>query len=1394
MVQKSFDGSGQPTEYENRLRKQVKLYNAVKSGQIRMDDLNDEGVKLVQDYVRTRKITPQWEGSFGYIGSGGSRITKNESSNLNKDLIGSYQPPPNTPMAWVLSTPIGRAIHRASDVAGNLATFGASWALKSNPGEEYKPPSTGNKAADTAMDIIGNISGIIAPGELAYRTFGKAGELAFSKAMQGRNISPTAYRLGQEAVRGASAWGGYETLRQAVDSATNDKDLSDRLKEIAANAALGGIGDPALSQLGRFIQPYLKELAGASKLAERTTTLNKLKNELKQMEANDWLKQRSTERPQKPVTPPSEEIGAEINLTAGLEGGYVPKEGVQQEPNFILRGGPLVPVNQPARTTADVLREIQQASVDPRNRLQRIIGNLMGIRPEPVTIPESLTARGGTAPISPMGDVQAYAGNTIPFREIPIQTERTISRTKVVNNLRKNIGVPIDTGRLTTKGLGEFKVTPEVVRARQAEDIQIISHEVGHYLDKKHNLTRPEFADEYRAILSANPTLNQTAYSAEQLPREGVAEYIRLRLTDPEQARRLAPRFTQFFDQTMPKKVLEGLEKSRQDIDTWISQGAFEQAKGLIDFEGAGKPKFSLDRWYSQYVDDLNALKKAEIEITGKLGKGIESLYKAGRLSRGTAEKARMVIERGFYDANGNKIGEGLVEIVKPLKKMGVSMEDFATYLTVKQAQDLKMMGKKIPFDDRQIKAVLDRLDKPEIQAIQRKIVEFNNNLIRYLADSGRISREAVEAMIEKYPNYVPMMRYFDDDAIAEFKKQRFSKTNSFANITNPIKWMSETGSTRTVINPLESMIRNTFLIIDAAEKNKVGLNLARLADMEGAGAWVERVPGGRSAKEHVLTVYENGEPVYLKVRDPDLYNAMLSLDNENTNSLIRFLGGVAGVLRGGAVLTPEFMLRNPSRDLLSAFINVGLNPLSFFRGLAHVIRKDQIFDQFISSGGAYSTLMALDRDASREALQTVFKQRLKDKALNVVTNPKEFLKFFSGYTPLKSLVGALRKFSEASELATKVAMFERTLKKTGSLTEAAFQARDLMDFNRAGFSIRQANRAIAFLNSGIQGVDKMIRSAKENPASFMTRAFLSLIMPSIALYYINKNLSPEQRKIYENIPQYQKDMFFIIPVGGNQFIRIPKPFEAGVLFATGTDRFMRWLEENDPEAFDGFGRTALDAFTPPMLVSAFVPLLEAWSNYNFFQGRNIVPLGEQRLERKDQYGIGTSLTARGIANILSATPFKDSPFASPRIIDNTIRGYTAGLGQYAVGGLDKILEATGAVTRIPQPEKRLTEQPFFRSFFATTSGGGKIRDDFYKRWDKVSREYYSAKANNEPYINPEYPRLKQAKSMIDKIMKVYKQVQKDEKMSPDEKRRRLDEMDQRMNEIAAMGLGKSLK
>jgi hypothetical protein len=982
-------------------------------------------------------------------------------------------------------------------------------------------------------------------------------------------------------------------------------------------------------------------------------------------------------------------------------------------------------------------------------------------------------------------DIQAMRGQPIPFRQpkgdkqfkemgvveqainyikrklgSPNTYYQPITRRQILDNMRKRLGITIRNGRLGNVPedvQGVYKTNPEVIRSREYGDIQVISHEIGHHLDKKYQLANPQFDQE---LLKLGMPTSAPNYTQEQVRQEGLAEFIRLFLTDPERALQEAPLFSQHFDQVLPKKVKTALLKTQQDIDLWIEQGEVFRFRGRIDRVGKKEASVTekIDKLYSQLVDRFDTFKKVEKAITGKINDASQSLYKKARLSVGAPKKAEVILR-------------DLKKILAPIDEYGFTMKDVGDFATAIHARELEALGKKTGLPKKEIDAVIQKFDSPEMRAIQQELVTYNNALLDILVDAQILSVEAVEKMRQMYPNYVPFFRFFEEDMTSGFGH------NGFANLTNPVKRMQS--STNDIIDPLEGMIKNTFAVVSAAEKNKVGLELAKLAEIEGAGRFIEKLDGKQPVgKENIVTIFVNGEKVQYQL-DKELYRAVQQLDEESSNILIKLLSAPANTLRAGATLSPEFMLRNPIRDQFQAFVvsNYGYNPIiDLPAAMLRVIGTklgfhSKMYELWAKSGGGYGNYLSQDRNYIKEQLRQLKREgHPLMKGIKTVTNPKEWLRF-------------LQALSEISEESTKLGEFTRAIKKGATPEEAAFQSRDLMDFGRSGSSIKQLNRVIAFLNANIQGKDRLARAFKNNPVRTTIRALTAVTLPTIGAYLAMENFANEkQKEAWKNTPQWLKDTFFILPIPGtDELLRIPKPFDLAPVFSNLPEQILDFVKHNDPRSWEEFTKDSLKQYSIPYMLTGLTPIIENITNYSFFTGGPVVPYRDQDLLPADQYGVSTSLTARTLGKALDYSPYK---------IDNLIRGYGAGLGRYATSGLDQLLERLGAGKMPPQEAKKWSELPVINAFTVNTTGGGKVMNEFYDTLDKMNREAKSAMKNEQPYEKEgQLKILRSASRQISEIREQYRKVQESYEMSPEEKRKKLDEYDRKMRELARKAL-----
>ena len=133
------------------------------------------------------------------------------------------------------------------------------------------------------------------------------------------------------------------------------------------------------------------------------------------------------------------------------------------------------------------------------------------------------------------------------------------------------------------------------------------------------------------------------------------------------------------------------------------------------------------------------------------------------------------MIENEQYD-----LAEIAIQVV--IEKYGYSMKDVSDYATAVHAKELEALDIESGMTKDEIEAVLAKFGTPEMQSVHKGILQYNNKLIDMLQEGGILSSDAVKAMKEKYPNYVPFYRFFEDD-IAQGLGNK-----GFANLTNPVK------------------------------------------------------------------------------------------------------------------------------------------------------------------------------------------------------------------------------------------------------------------------------------------------------------------------------------------------------------------------------------------------------------------------------------------------------------------------------------------------------------------------------------------------------------------------------------------------------------------------------
>ena len=986
-------------------------------------------------------------------------------------------------------------------------------------------------------------------------------------------------------------------------------------------------------------------------------------------------------------------------------------------------------------------------------------------------------------------------GNETPHTEQSEGVERmgrVVSRREIIDSINNLFNQRIKTGRLGTKNAkGWYNPNSDVIRTGAYGDIPTMMHELGHYIDNHNGFSNiPKFDAELLGQVKKRFGTSYDNLDVAGKRKEGYAEFFKDYVSDRSKAKQDFPEFYKYFKEIIERdKVLNGIvNKLSKLTHEWHKQSSADRIKGSISFERTSKAeriimdakdgniKDMLNRVandvYTKAVDELNPLREMVEEIERVTGEKIpfeDNPLMQAWIARGWVGKVQEFLAKGRPE-KGVRAFEDIIKDI-PQKEH----KDFSAYLVALHDLDLHRNGQMATFTLKEDLATVKQYESdPAFKKAAKDIHRFQDYMLAELVNNGILKPETYHLLRNKYPNYVPFFRDFSAESMDGF----FSSSKGFVNVANPIKRFK--GSTRDIIDPLESIVKNTYQFYNAIERNHVGVTFAKLAKKPGIGTIVEEVRGDRPAKstDNTFSVWVKGKKVVYETT-PELAQTMKMMNKDTSNFITKILQYPASWLRAGSTVTAGFAITNALRDTISAgvFSKHGFLPVvDTFRGLAHFLKKDQLYWDYVKSGGAHAAMVSLDRDYLSGHLRELFSR--KSTLSKVTRNPMEVLRAISEATEVATRLG---EFSNARKGYTGLySRLTKTNLKPKSLGEASIASRDItIDFSRTGTHTKSWNKIDAFFNATIQGGDKLVRAWRDDPKGMTIKSTLFITLPTIALWYLNKDNSA-----YQELPQWEKDTFFHIPAG-DKFVKIPKPFELGLLYGTTFERMLQYFDDKEngrnSVGFKGFGDRVKETLIPDLSPTFFVPIYEWAFNFSDFRQRNIVPQSQEKLPDKLQYGSNTSMVARKIGDTFNVSPYK---------VDNTIMGYGGNLARL---GLD-ITDAIGGANE-KRPTKGITELPEIRRFFAkpyqSSDSVQRVYDDFNEQ-EKLHNELKLTGQRPEGYDPKLYNKLKNAQNSFKAINKASKKIIDSETMSSDAKREKLDKLNIQKANVArgVYGLG----
>ena len=775
------------------------------------------------------------------------------------------------------------------------------------------------------------------------------------------------------------------------------------------------------------------------------------------------------------------------------------------------------------------------------------------------------------------------------------------------------------------------------------------------------------------------------------------------------------------------------------DVEQKVS--FIEQTRNII----SETKKAIIDRTVQGVLDQFDSIKKYEMKTKGDVGPAHTSAYKMARLSQNLHSAMASVLrygplkyEEGEFTVDDSFDG-GFESIFEPLAEAG-TLHLWKGWAMANRAQRLMKEGRENNMSQAQITTLL-LLEKkyPEFRTVLKKYQKFNKAMLDMAENSGLINADQRE--IWEKDDYVPFHRIMEGDAsggrgskrsgirtlVGGKEKTQDIIENMVLNMTHLVDASFKNVATQRVVSMLEE-----GGMTDVMTREKHDWTVAHIAPQEAAKKLEEMgVNVGAMSKEQkdqylklftmrppqdqdVISVMIDGKPAYYRVHDPLLLSSIVSLGSEKVDTIMRALGAPKRWLTTSITTFPGFMVANYIRDSLHSWVATGKDFKPFIdsaKGFAQSLNEGTSLQAIMAAGGGSGGFYRTDPKDVRNLMDAKLKGVSKNRVIDAPG----------------ALWRVWQKIGQASENANRIAIYEATLKETGSKAEAAFQAMDVMDFAMRGDAklVQFLIQTVPFLNARAQGLYRLARGVKQNPKTFLLRG--SLIMAaSLALTAVNWD-----DKRYDDLPEWDKDMNYhifldnLFPAAvlesaginvGEWHIRIPKPFEVGAIFSTIPERVIRYISNKDDLKTLANRGSAMLRNTFAVDMPQFVkPIVEQLANKNFFLGTPIVPMRLERLRPAEQYDSRTSEFSKAVGSVIDS---------SPKRLDALIRGYFGNLGMYALAATDAAFRSVE--TSGEKPAMRLDQIPELGRFFS----------EHPARSTKFVTEFYDMRREVETTVN----------------------------------------------------------
>ena len=775
------------------------------------------------------------------------------------------------------------------------------------------------------------------------------------------------------------------------------------------------------------------------------------------------------------------------------------------------------------------------------------------------------------------------------------------------------------------------------------------------------------------------------------------------------------------FEKELRKKVNKK-ELTQEQADEQIAE--FKNRSENLDTELGVKPKSMID------VDRIFSPLETEPESFGSKLRSVIEGFSTNFLSRFKPLKhleskvfkvmgkkaPRFDLARKFEQLAGSPArAEKLMmdfhnAVVKPIKGLEKQFNRLMFLRRTKQRLEDDPTRKRVAdytLDDanrllKELEADITPEQMKQLESAVEQYQEFMSAMLRMQMDSGRISQETLNNIVNSNDFYAPfvVLQHLQDSETASATGDRIDTTKQLAKMITGID--NTDFRLGDFIDAAYDKILTSYMLADKNLKMQELYALSQI-DETGLVRELKETKVGKKKKvrekaDHEVTVFVDGEQKHLAV-NREVARSIEGLNAQATGLISKAMAAASIPMKAGATtfnmafqfvnlfaadmprlaMVSKYGFRSPA-DLIRL-------PLDYVHALYSSVtgnfgKPNALYKDFLNSGAARSTLQ-------RELTPELFKVKPTEREFKLSARGllSAIVQLASSVEETSKLVG-LKRGMRIENLAKMTP--EQQRERMGEIVAEVRNFAGSPDFGRQGAITRSAQLNLVFMyfNARVQGVAADLgrlagKDGGKNAAIMQLRLATAVGVPTVALWALNN--SDEYKDDYEDILDRDKENYWHIPTDQffvndegkrvREYYRIPKR-EISKLFSNVVESSMEFLETRNSKELKKMAVVFLENIMPvsvsgenlgervESVVSSLNPLfkspIEFGLNRNTWLHRDTVPEYMRAASPEQQYFQSTPKFFRGMAELMpDALP---EQFRSPLMLKQLTSTMTAGL------------------------------------------------------------------------------------------------------------------------------------